>query len=65
MLVADVLGSAEVGSRAFVRELARVLLLLDQKRNQVIHEGSDAVAARTDRKVEHHVEGADSAGARQ
>ena len=64
MLIADVLPGAELRVSAFLGKLTGVLLVLDQEGDQMIHEGTNAIAPRTNSKVEHHMESAESAGTR-
>ena len=56
MLVTDVLTGAEPGVGILVGENACVLLLLDEKRDQVVHERANAVASRSNGKIEHDME---------
>ena len=66
MLVTDVLARAKLRvSGRLVGEDARVLLLLDEEGDQMVHEGSDAVTAGPHGKIEHYMEIAESAGARK
>ena len=63
MLVTDVLTGAEPGVGVLVGENACILLLLDQERDQVVHEGSDTVASGTNGKIENDMERTQSTGA--
>ena len=56
MLVTDVLTGAEPGVGVLVGENACVLLLLDEKRDQVVHERANAVASGSNGKIEHDME---------
>ena len=66
MLVTDVFARAKLRvGVCLVSEDAGVFLLLDEERDQVVHESSNAVTARAHSEVKHYMEVAESAGARK